>query len=112
MMKKMVLVPQHVFNSIMAQQQLNSGPAYLEQKDAQIGQLLKAPGINSDIKAKLFDQLIQQYLATRNDLLNTKLEIEVREPQAPPPAVSPPTPPQQPTTSTAALQVSIPKKKS
>src|SRR6266568_4346916 len=42
--------------------------------------LLGQPGVDADIKAKLYDQLMQEYQAMRNNLLNTKMEIEVTEP--------------------------------
>jgi hypothetical protein len=94
--KKMVLVPQHVFNNFIAQQQLNPVPGYIGQLSNQANAILQAPGMNNDAKAALYDQMFQQYQSMRNQQLQTPITFTEKRVNNGAPAPQPQPQPQPP----------------
>ena len=85
------MIPQSVFQNIMANNQLNPVPGYLHQLSTQAKGVLEAKGLSNDEKAALYDQMLQQNMAMRENLLNTPLVIEksYKKPTPPQPTASP-----------------------
>ena len=75
----MVLVPQHMFNEVMARQQQNPVPGYLSGMTQQSDQVRSSTVLSTDVKAALYDQLLQQLLSFREHNLNTPLKIQIQE---------------------------------
>lgn len=77
--KKMILIPQEIFNNYMAQQELNNVPSYLNQLSNKANDVLTHPNLSSDAKSALYDQMFQQYRSMRNQQLHTPFAVEIKE---------------------------------
>jgi hypothetical protein len=83
--RKMMLVPQSFFNTVMSQQQLNPTSQYIQQLGNQATGILQAPNLSSEAKAALYDQMFTQYQTMRQQQMETPLKIETIETRRPGP---------------------------
>jgi hypothetical protein len=77
--RKMMLVPQSFFNTVMAQQQLNPTGQYISQLGNQASGILQDKNLTSEAKAALYDQMFTQYQTMRQQQMDTPLKIETVE---------------------------------
>ena len=72
-LNKMLMIPQTIFNDIMSNQNLNSGPGYVNNLAHQSKNILASNNIPLEQKAAEYDRMYMQYIQMRNQELNKSI---------------------------------------